>query len=653
MGNTYDTHYKGLEANEVELHDVVDHIDSPVRSTSQIIPGSLISTQQQRRHIWHDTIYDIKHAPWNRIGRRLCSHALPTFMLLVLVATFPVFVLIASYPPWITGGCKPDGNFSLRTNSYNPWKGRLSIDLSFGKFSFRTAKLIDVLWDIVIGRGGQAILAFFSYQAFTKAIIRCMETSPISQDTFKAVTLLNNSGWGILMMLKDFSKNKSVRARFVIFWMLLSGAFILILPTWVSAMTGYTADAQAFVNETSGNMSPMKDFHPIVYTIHDGERIGKTNDFQVTVPWDSDGPVLDDWGYSKSSDGADYGGIFGCRLKEVNATGTYQVDFTTTGEECVWMWRVSQYTAEYGFLGLNTTDSIFQHPNGTVLTFAAQQRSLNISASFYGEEDDWVNYDSDGAGPWDYRPYGWQANITGHSFLTDNPSYYNTITDTTFDYNTIISSRGVCLPTGMIQYRWGFSFVMVFFFIIVLIIWIIGTYAVYLDAYLNSRLEASRRHLGMERALVDLCLVIQKKLDFQDAHLYSNDKIQSLVKGEQITYADLPLDSLPPCRRERLAKWRKAFRFWPWLRAEKWWLMLIVVFFVPWAVGCSFLYTDLVLFWFPGISHVPILGIVGVLVVGRKVRSRWLIFAASLVLFGVLDLVLYFTVFKSQFDYDD
>jgi len=36
------------------------------------------------------------------------------------------------------------------------------LDLVFGTLSFAVAKFIDVLWDIFIGRGGQAVLGWIS-----------------------------------------------------------------------------------------------------------------------------------------------------------------------------------------------------------------------------------------------------------------------------------------------------------------------------------------------------------------------------------------------------------------------------------------------------------------------------------------------------------
>lgn len=52
----------------------------------------------------------------------------------------------------ISGVCKPDGTtpFTFGSN-YNPWTpdAVFAINLGFGSFKFGTAKLIDIIWDVV------------------------------------------------------------------------------------------------------------------------------------------------------------------------------------------------------------------------------------------------------------------------------------------------------------------------------------------------------------------------------------------------------------------------------------------------------------------------------------------------------------------------
>lgn len=59
--------------------------------------------------------------------------------------------------------------------------------------------------------------------------------------------------------------------------------FVWLFPTLGSAMTGYSANLQAFVNATDGNLVPFSSFRKVYYIVHDGKRINKTDGFAVTL----------------------------------------------------------------------------------------------------------------------------------------------------------------------------------------------------------------------------------------------------------------------------------------------------------------------------------------------------------------------------------
>lgn len=65
-------------------------------------------------------------------------------------------------------------------------------------------------------------------------------------------------------------------------FMIITMAFILSFPTFGSAMTGYSGNVQAFVTTADSQLVPFEDFKFVLYTIHDGDRIGKTVDYAVT-----------------------------------------------------------------------------------------------------------------------------------------------------------------------------------------------------------------------------------------------------------------------------------------------------------------------------------------------------------------------------------
>lgn len=52
---------------------------------------------------------------------------------------------------------------------------------------------------------------------------------------------------------------------------------MLLSRTWLSAVTGYTTDITSFVRDKDGNLLSASIFRPVVYTVHDGERLGENH----------------------------------------------------------------------------------------------------------------------------------------------------------------------------------------------------------------------------------------------------------------------------------------------------------------------------------------------------------------------------------------
>ena len=64
--------------------------------------------------------------------------------------------------------------------------------------------------------------------------------------------------------------------------MLLTMIFALAFPTLASAMTGYTGAVEAYVRDhQNSNYIRFDEFQPVLYIVHDGDRIGQHSDFVV------------------------------------------------------------------------------------------------------------------------------------------------------------------------------------------------------------------------------------------------------------------------------------------------------------------------------------------------------------------------------------
>ncbi|ERF68471.1 hypothetical protein EPUS_03789 [Endocarpon pusillum Z07020] len=514
--------YKSVAADEIELvsnHEAPSDRDRRRHVAKGICKGFKVASRPAwlRKLFWKDTWSDVKSLPWGWLGRRFLSHILPLMMITVMLV---LLVLMSLSPEMFTGDtgdfCKPDGTFSLSFDGYTPWKqdAIFAINLKFGKYKFREAKLIDICWDLGVGRGGQAFLAIFSYLIFTKGLSRTMEASSVSHDTFKAVTLQNDTITGTAVLIKSFFKTGGRRAKLAIFWTIIASLFILFVPTWLSAMTGYTADIKSFVQDKESNLAPAENFKPVIYTIHDGARFGNgfSNETRRVVPWASNMGQLD----LLNRYGCNY--YMRHRIVQFNPTdGNIHFDPQTV-IDCKWMWAVSKYVSDYGFFGKSTAlNTTFHQPDGSnITTPVVFSPALNISAHLaIPTSKIAAHYFSGWVGNgWYNTPHGraWRNPDDGqHTFNVSNPVFWDSSSETLYNLSQF-NLAGSCLQQGPVMYKWGFSFLLLYVFLITFLAWTIGMWAYYLDSWLHSRLDGSRR-IGVERAVLDLSKSMQSKIN--------------------------------------------------------------------------------------------------------------------------------------------
>jgi hypothetical protein len=108
-----------------------------------IMPAALYRLKTCCHDTWDDFCVDLAIASYKNILRWFlfcCSFA------------FLVTILCVS-PYWGTGSdyCRPDNKFDISNQYYDVWRpsNPFEVTIKFGKLSFGTAKLIDVIWDVV------------------------------------------------------------------------------------------------------------------------------------------------------------------------------------------------------------------------------------------------------------------------------------------------------------------------------------------------------------------------------------------------------------------------------------------------------------------------------------------------------------------------
>jgi hypothetical protein len=228
-------------------------------------------------------------------------------LLLLALAPLGLLMFITSIPHRAflsgSGACDPDGSFSPdRTfyidsdfstpysptgKNFNAWSrsGLFQITLGFGHLPFSTVKIIDVLWDFLVGRGGQLSLGFLAYKTFTKTLIRIMERATVTYDTFWSINIEPTSVQSIYRMFRDVVKTASFRFRSAVVLMACSSAYLISFPIVVAAMTGYSTNIAAFAPDHNNALIPFADFVPVVYVINDGSRLNLSDGYLVSGDW--------------------------------------------------------------------------------------------------------------------------------------------------------------------------------------------------------------------------------------------------------------------------------------------------------------------------------------------------------------------------------
>lgn len=126
-------------------------------------------------------------------------------------------------------------------------------------------------------------------------------------------------------------------------------------------------------------------------------------------------------------------------------------------------------------------------------TFVLAFPTLASSMSGYDTNNSAFLADRDGDNiPWSYLVPLSSNTSTDWSWTYDNETY-----DLAF-----VTRYASCKPVD--SHNWGFSFLLLFITLLLLSIWSLGTYILWLDVHLHSKLDRTGRQMGMVRASHDL-----------------------------------------------------------------------------------------------------------------------------------------------------
>lgn len=176
-------------------------------------------------------------------------------------------------------GCDPSGNvWVTRENRPDLWSGNygLSITLGFGTFRFSTAKSIDTMWDLIVGRGGQVLAGILLYYVFRGPMVSTMHRNPVPYDKLVKMEYHTAGTTSFFIYCKDVHwKRRSAGTWFTAFMLALATLYVLTLPTWLSAVSGYQAIEIPLLQLDESTYIAFADLERYYYVIQDGKRIGR------------------------------------------------------------------------------------------------------------------------------------------------------------------------------------------------------------------------------------------------------------------------------------------------------------------------------------------------------------------------------------------
>ncbi|KAK4188916.1 hypothetical protein QBC35DRAFT_180227 [Podospora australis] len=408
----------------------------------------------------NEVIADLKATRWKRGG---LWFLFILWIMALLMLFFGFFTFLASQN---TAPCNDDA-FVIDERDNWDISDFFQITLAFGELTFTQAKALDIGFDLVVGRGGQALLAYFSWKAISALVMASMDTRPVTYNTYWTVFMEEQASFRATMrLMRDFSLRQGLPSRIGMLFIILTMGFVLVFPTLAGAMSGYISKADAYIRDKSGVVRPEGDFLPVVYVIHDGRRIGLEDDYlvQCDIPRMSS---LSGWNH----------GYTPLLLRTVDCS--YH-EYVSDGAASYWrsnlLMNVSSYALDYGFQGLYNKQTEL---NGINLSAPA----LNISVGYYPYGMGYysryrANRLNDKT---DENPYENRANamfvVRGSGATTFNDkNVYN------IEY---IEANSSCTLLG--SYQWGFSFLQFFILLSLLSLWTLTAWLVWLYSHFKMR----------------------------------------------------------------------------------------------------------------------------------------------------------------------
>ncbi|KAF2452090.1 hypothetical protein P171DRAFT_459867 [Karstenula rhodostoma CBS 690.94] len=340
-------------------------------------------------------------------------------------------------------------------------------NLSFGAMSFTEVKVIDVAWDLVVGRGGQMLLAWVNYVVFNEWLLYHMELHRTSYKMATSVAFQTTTLHTLGVLGKEWlAFGERSWSRFwrwlAMLCMLIATFYVLAFPTLMAAMTGYITTYEPYVMDEGRNLVPWKEVRRIEYIVHNSSRVGDYRDNLVSVAGD------DELAKAVANYSRYYLNVFPGRP-----------NFEST-------------VLPPGFIGTNAVQrnvsSIFIF-NGT--TTHLNPPTLKVT---FGLPRGPPSAPSPGLS------YPYYSLTPGATTARQGP-YFPA---------SYIHAYGSCKPSE--TYQWGFSYIFLFMVSIFNFVWSCIMVGMWMDTRTHSRMYRTGRRPGLLRSILDIAAVMREEV---------------------------------------------------------------------------------------------------------------------------------------------
>ncbi|KAL1798367.1 hypothetical protein ACET3X_002404 [Alternaria dauci] len=355
-------------------------------------------------------------------------------------------------------------------------------NLSFGAMTFTQVKVIDVAWDLIIGRGGQLLLAWANYRVFNEWLVYHMEMHHTSYKLYAAVAFETTTMGTLGVLGKEFLAFGAGTWKRLFRWlailsMLLSTLYVISFPTLMAAMTGYIATYEPYIEDVDGNLLGWSQVKQVAYIINDADRLDGFNGPLIATT--DDEPLVE--------------AIRNYRMQFGNWSGEYEIDgmpqagFGSNGTNDV------NITAEFVLEGMEK--SLFQSLH--ITRFPVENAALNSVP------------------------------------LREHPRYqyaFEKRPDSNHTYDAAyLLEHGSCKPSE--TYQWGFSYIFLFMVSIFNFIWVCIMVGMWLDTRRGSRMYRNGRRPGLLRSIMDYSAAIREELGSEADYLEEDDLRKRLTQS--------------------------------------------------------------------------------------------------------------------------